>query len=79
MTDEYSRTNPGRTLTESQRTRIEFARRDWRNARSEDLGRMDAARLILIVERMRGRLGDVLDVVDELAGLAPDQTPESHS
>jgi hypothetical protein len=66
-------------LTEGQKTRIEFARHDLEHARSEDLAQMDAAGLILLVERMRGRLGDILDIVDELSSLSPDQTPDSRS
>jgi hypothetical protein len=65
MTDEHSRTAPGR-LTNSQATRADFARRDLDFARSEDLAQLDAARLILLVERLRGRLADVLDLVDEM-------------
>lgn len=66
MTHEHTPTTPGR-LTEGQKTRIEFARRDWEEARAEDLGRLDAASLILLVERLRSRLGDTLDVMDEIA------------
>lgn len=57
---------PGHSLTGTQATRIEFARRDLEYARSEDLAQLDAAGLILLVERLRRRLGDVLDVVGEL-------------
>ncbi|MFE3031615.1 hypothetical protein ACFXKY_08190 [Streptomyces canus] len=65
MTQEHAAATP-RRLTSGQRTRIEFARRDWEEARAEDLSQMDPASLILLIERMRGRLEDVLDLVAEL-------------
>ena len=52
-------------LSPTQTTRIEFARRTLDYARSEDLAQLDAAGLILLVEKLRNRLGDVLDLVDE--------------
>jgi hypothetical protein len=66
MTDEQSRPFTG-TLTDMQRSRIDFARRDLEYARSEDLARLDAAGLILLVEKLRGRLGDMLDLIGEVA------------
>ena len=66
MTDEQPPPHRG-TLTDSQRTRIDFARRDLEYARSEDLAQLPAAGLILLIERMRNRLGDVLDLVEEVA------------
>lgn len=65
MTDEQTRPNPG-SLTSIQKTRIDFARRDFEYARSEDLAQLDAAGLILLIEKLRGRLGDMLDLVDEV-------------
>lgn len=65
MNDEHCRITPGR-LTSSQLTRIDFARRDLETARAEDLAHLDAAGLILRIERLRGRLGDMLDVIDEV-------------
>ena len=53
-------------LTPTQATRIEFARRTLDYARSEDLAQLDSAGLILLVERLRGRLGDMVDLVDEI-------------
>ena len=53
-------------LTPMQADRLDYARRDLENFRATDLTQLDAAGLILIVERMRGRLGDMLDLVDEL-------------
>ncbi|AQS70827.1 MULTISPECIES: hypothetical protein [Streptomyces] len=67
MTDEQS--HPTGTLTDLQYARIDYARRDLDSARAEDLAQLDAAGLILMVERLRGRLGDVLDLVDELTDL----------
>lgn len=71
MTDEQSRP-PAGPLTALQRDRIDFARRDLENARATDLAQLDAAGLILIVERLRGRLGDILDLTAELSGLNAD-------
>lgn len=64
---EQPRSAPRTPLTDTQRTRIEFARRDLEHARAEDLAQMEAASLILLVERLRNRLGDVIDVIDEVA------------
>lgn len=68
MTDEQPHTAPGLALTNLQRDRVDFARRDFESARAEDLARLPRAHLILLVERMRGRLGDTLDLVDEICG-----------
>lgn len=67
MTDEHFRTNPGRTLTDSQSTRLDFARRDLDKARTADLAQLDAASLILMVERLRNRLGDTIDLIAEMS------------
>jgi hypothetical protein len=64
MTDETSRTTG--TLTDSQLAHIDYARRTLAYARAEDLAQLEASGLILMVERLRGRLGDVLDLVDEI-------------
>lgn len=64
---EQPRSTPRTPLTDTQCTRIEFARRDLEHARAEDLAQMEAASLILLVERLRNRLGDVIDVIDEVA------------
>lgn len=65
MSNEHSRTCMGR-LTSMQRSRVDFARRDLEYARSEDLAQLEGAGLILLVERLRGRLGDMLELVDEI-------------
>lgn len=44
-----------------------LARRDLDYARSEDLAQLPAAGLILLIERLRGRLDDTLTLVDEIA------------
>ncbi|MFJ4624171.1 hypothetical protein [Streptomyces sp. NPDC088812] len=70
MTDEQAHT-PGLVLTDIQRSRIDFARRDLESARAEDLAQLPAACLILLVERMRGRLDDMLKLVDEITEPGP--------
>lgn len=69
---EQPRPTPGSECdpSPSQATRIEFARRDWEYARSEDLAQLEAAGLILLVERLRNRLGDMLDLVEEITDTA---------
>lgn len=66
MTDEQPRTATGAALTNLQRDRHDFARQDYEDARAKDLSRLPRAHLILLVERMRGRLGDMLDLVNEI-------------
>lgn len=65
MTDEPSRPHSGH-LTDLQRARIDYARRDLEYARAEDLAQLPAEGLILLVERLRTRLDDVLQVIDEI-------------
>ncbi|MEU7400026.1 hypothetical protein [Streptomyces sp. NPDC044948] len=64
MTDEQP--TPTRALTDLQRARIDYARRDLDSARAEDLAQLEADGLILMVEKLRGRLVDVLDLIDEI-------------
>jgi hypothetical protein len=79
MTDEQARPTHCPTLTDLQRDRIKFARRDYEAARAEDLAQLPRAHLILLVERMRGRLGDVLDLADEIHdSWPPGHTPSSN-
>ncbi|MGI3229977.1 hypothetical protein ACRJ4B_45840 [Streptomyces sp. GTA36] len=52
-------------LTESQQSRLEFARRDLNEARAADLAEMDGAALVLQIERLRARLHDVLSLMEE--------------
>lgn len=58
--------NPGATLTDSQATRVDLARRDLEAVHATDLATLSPAGLILTVERLRTRLHDVLDLVDEV-------------
>ena len=58
-------TPPG-PLTDTQQTRIEFAHRDLDNARAADLVQLPRAELILLIERLRSRLGDTHSVVAEI-------------
>jgi hypothetical protein len=59
---------PALRLDDSQRTRLEFARRDLDEIRTADLAALDAADLILLIERLRARLDDALRIIDEAAG-----------
>jgi len=81
MTDEQSRPNPG-PLSESQRTRLEFAQRDLEEARTEDLAQLPPAGLVRLVERLRMRLHDTLSVVDEISQpsprIQPSKPPDQH-
>ncbi|MFF5842094.1 hypothetical protein ACFY74_11575 [Streptomyces massasporeus] len=65
MSDEQSRETTG-ALTDVQRSRIDFARRDLDYARSEDLAQLPTAGLILLIERLRNRLDDTLSLIDEV-------------
>jgi hypothetical protein len=67
MTDEPSHPPRG-FLTDLQHARIDYARRDLEYARAEDLAQLDAAGLILLVETLRGRLNDMLSLVEEING-----------
>lgn len=74
MTDEPSRT-PARPLTDLQRTRIEYARQDLDNARAVDLALLPSDGLILLVEKLRRRLDDALQLLDEVA--PPHSSPDA--
>jgi len=54
-------------LTAAQRAAVEFAHQDLAAARSADLAELGEAGLILTVERLRGRLDEVLSVLGEIA------------
>lgn len=62
-------------LTPTQLARLDFARRDLDRARSEDVAQLDPASLVLLVERLRGRLDDTLQVVDEITCWLPPSPP----
>lgn len=72
---EQPRPTQGHPLTPTQATRIDFAHHDLETARTADLATLDAAGLIFIVERLRGRLDDMLHLVDEISQSSP-QTRE---
>ncbi len=62
-------------LTDMQKSRIDFARRDLETARSEDLAQLPTAGLIMQIEHLRGRLDDLLQVVDEITQASPRLNP----
>ncbi|MGW1614422.1 hypothetical protein ACWCQZ_34275 [Streptomyces sp. NPDC002285] len=78
MTDEQSRPLTG-SLTDSQRTRLEFAHRDLEEARTENLAQLPPAGLVRLVERLRMRLHDTLSVVDEISQPSPRTPPHPPS
>lgn len=59
--------NTGHPLTATQQTRRDFARRDLDQARAADLAELPADGLILLVERLRNRLGDMIEIIDEIS------------
>ncbi|MCG0062214.1 hypothetical protein L0F81_02745 [Streptomyces tricolor] len=67
MTDEPSQPPPG-PLTDFQRARIDYARRDLEYARAEDLAQLPHDGLILLLERLRTRLDDTLSLIEEITG-----------
>jgi hypothetical protein len=63
---------PGRPpLTDLQKARLDYVRRDYESARAKNLAQLDAAGLVLLVEHLRGRLSDALTLIDELHDPAP--------
>lgn len=72
MTHEPSRTTTG-PLTNTQQSRIEYAHRDQEQVRAEDLTRLSDAALILLIERLRIRMDDMLQLINEITGQS-DQT-----
>ncbi|MFJ8855221.1 hypothetical protein [Streptomyces sp. NPDC102437] len=54
------------TLTPAQNSRRDFAYRDLDEARTADLAALGEPGLILLVERLRGRLDDTLTLITEL-------------
>lgn len=71
MTNEQAPSPTGPALSDLQRTRIEYAHRDLEYARSEDLAQLQADGLILVIERLRHRLDDTLNLVDEIMNHDP--------
>lgn len=66
MTDEQPHPTPG-PLTDHQQTRLDFARRDLNAARTEDLAQLPPDNLILLAEKLRRRLDDTIQLVEEIA------------
>ncbi|MFL1903059.1 hypothetical protein ACJWDR_28740 [Streptomyces tauricus] len=62
-------------LTDMQRSRIDFARRDLEAARSEDFAQLPHAGLIIQITRLTGRLDDLLQLVDEISQPSPKSQP----
>jgi hypothetical protein len=56
----------GRTLTNEQIARLDFARRDLDHARTEDLAQLEKPELILLIERLRSRLDDTMQLAAEI-------------
>lgn len=52
-------------LAPTQLARLDFARRDLEISTTTNLAQMEPAALILIIERLRNRLDDVLHIIDE--------------
>ncbi|MFJ4624209.1 hypothetical protein [Streptomyces sp. NPDC088812] len=77
MNDEHGRPTPDCTLTDFQRARVNFARIDLETARTADLAQLDAAGLILLVEKLRRRLDETLHLVDEIT--QPGQSPQQNN
>lgn len=75
MTEDQSHPHTGH-LTSEQQTRIDFARRDLETARATDLAQLPPAGLILLVERLRRRLDDVLNLVTEACETPPLLPPD---
>lgn len=75
MSDEQTQADPHTTLSPSQAARVDFARRDLESARAADLTQLPPAGLILVVERLRTRLDDMLTLVNETTKPQP-EVPE---
>lgn len=67
MSNEQPRPTTGTlNLTPAQTARLDYARRQLDSTRAEDLTQLDDAGLILIIEGLRRRLDDTLQLVDEI-------------
>lgn len=62
---------PGRPLTPAQASRTDFARQGLEEARAAELATLEGHRLILIIERLKDNLDDMLHLVDEITGPTP--------
>ena len=63
-------------LTDMQRDRLDFARRDLGNARAADLSELPKSGLVLLISTLTRRLDDVVGVVDEICA-PPAGSPEA--
>jgi hypothetical protein len=70
MTEPDSLTQ-GSPLTPTQATLVDYARRELEAVRATNLAKLDDAELILTVERLRQRLDDTLQVIDETLRTQP--------
>jgi hypothetical protein len=70
MTEPDSLTQ-GSPLTPTQATLVDYARRELEAVRATTLAKLDDAELILTVERLRQRLDDTLQVIDETLRTQP--------
>ncbi|MFB7285414.1 hypothetical protein [Actinacidiphila glaucinigra] len=61
--DPHAAANP---MCSARRARLSLARQDLDSARDAKLDSMDVAGLVLLVERLRGSLDDVIRLVDEV-------------
>ncbi len=57
---------PGNPHNDSHATRVEYAKRDLEATRVTELADLNPAGLILLVERLRTRLDDMLQLIDEI-------------
>lgn len=64
--DDQPHDTPAVPLTDAQRSRIGYAHHDLEYARSQDLATLEPAALILLVEMLRRRLDDTLQVLEEI-------------
>jgi hypothetical protein len=62
---------PAVRLTDIQKARIDYARRDLETFRAEDLALLEPASLIIIIERLRTRLYETLELVAEVCDTTP--------
>jgi hypothetical protein len=67
---------PPARLTDIQKAQIDYARRDLETFRAEDLAQLEPASLILIVEQLRIRLYETLELVDEVCDATPPDQPD---
>ncbi|MFE2969943.1 hypothetical protein ACFXKC_41005 [Streptomyces sp. NPDC059340] len=61
----------GVPLTDLQKAKVDYARRDLETFRAEDLAQLEPASLIIIIERLRTRLYEILELVDEVFDTIP--------